>query len=203
MSSSGSSATVPATTVTTVLARTLSSPARLGRGRLVCVDGPSGSGKSVLARAVAAEATARGARAQVVHTDDLLDGWGGLPGLADRLRTLVVEPLADGHPARYRRYDWEQGRVGEEQEVLAVDLLVLDGVGAGARALAPWRACLVWVAADDDALRLARALDRDGHEIRSELEVWHAAEREHFAREGLPGTADLRVDGWGRLAPGG
>jgi hypothetical protein len=190
---------VPDDTVTTVLAHALARPARLGATRLVCVDGPSGSGKTVLADAVAAEAATRGLTVATLHADELLDGWDGLPDLPRRMRRLVLEPLAAGRPARYRRYDWHRGCFGDEHELPVVDLLLLDGVGSGSAVLAGWRSTLVWVASPDPEERLARALARDGEEIREQLLRWRTAEEEHFRASGLPARADLRVDGAGAL----
>jgi hypothetical protein len=190
---------VPDDTVTAVLAHALARPPRLGVTRLVCVDGPSGSGKTVLVEAVAAAASARGLSVAILHADELLDGWDGLPALPDRLRRQVLEPLADTRPAHYLRYDWHRGCFGEEQVLPVVDLLLLDGVGSGSPLLAGWRATLVWVAAPDPEQRLARALARDGEGIREQLLRWRDAEDEHFRASGLPGVADLQVDGTGIL----
>ena len=51
-----------------VVDRVLAAPPTLGPGRLVCIDGPAGSGKTTLAGAVAAAAP----EAYVVHCDELL-----------------------------------------------------------------------------------------------------------------------------------
>ena len=51
--------------------RVLAAPPTLGPGRLVCIDGPAGSGKTTLARAV--EQAVQGSR--LVQCDDLLHGW--------------------------------------------------------------------------------------------------------------------------------
>jgi hypothetical protein len=62
-----------------VLALVAAGPARLSGGRLLCVDGPAGSGKTTLGAAVQ-DTTG----ATVVHLDELLDGWtGGLPKVVD------------------------------------------------------------------------------------------------------------------------
>lgn len=192
-------APVPDDTVAAVLGHALSRPPRLAATRLVCLEGPSGSGKTVLAGALATAAKARGLAASVLHADDLLDGWDGLPDLPDRLRRLVLEPLAAGRPGRYRRYDWHRGCAGDEQDVPVVDLLLLDGVGSGSRRLARWRTTLVWVAGADPEERLARALARDGGAIREQLLRWQDDEQAHFRANHLPEVADLRVDGAGRL----
>ena len=65
------------------------------RTRLVCVDGPAGSGKTTFAGRLAA---ALGAGTAVLHMDDLYAGW-TLDGAVARLTAGVLRPLADG-PAR-------------------------------------------------------------------------------------------------------
>lgn len=187
-------------TATVVVDHALRQPPLLGGGRMICIDGLAGSGKSTLAAAVAAT----GARAGTVHllrSDDLLDGWTGLASIGPRLRNYVVGPLASGHPARYRRYDWETEAFAEEHVVAPhLDLLVVDGVGSGHPGLRSRRATLVWVDADD-ALRLARTVARDGERWRPHLQAWmELEERLGWAR--VRRLADFVVDDSGRLVPG-
>src|SRR5690606_19498388 len=60
----------------------------LGDVRLVCVDGPAGSGKTTLAGRLAEALD----HAPVLHLDDLYEGWSGLDGdLAPRLRAQVLD----------------------------------------------------------------------------------------------------------------
>ena len=83
-------------------------PARLGRTRLVAVDGFAGSGKSTFA-----ERLARELGAPVLHTDDLLEGWTDMVSFWPRLEAWVLDPLRQGRPGRYRRYDWLHQRFAE------------------------------------------------------------------------------------------
>lgn len=162
--------------------------ATLGAGRLVCIDGPAGSGKTTLAAAIAALAP----EARVVHMDDLYDGWRGLPRVADQLSGLL-RPLAAGEPGRYRRYDWEVGAFAETVEVGPVPLLVLEGVGSGVAAHADLITALAWVEAPT-AVRMRRGLDRDGEHARPYWEQWQVDEAALFSREGTRARADLVVD---------
>lgn len=170
-----------------VLALLASRPATLGRGRLLCVDGPAGSGKTTLAAAVQAGAPG----SVVVHADDLLDGWLGLPGLAVRLDPLLG-PLSRDETGHYERYDWDAERYAETVAVLPTDLLVLEGVGSGSRRHAVLATALVWVEVDDD-LRLARGIARDGEATRPHWERWMRDERAHFVDEGTRARADMVV----------
>jgi uridine kinase len=163
-------------------------PPTLGAGRLICVDGPAGSGKTSLAAAVADRA-----HAPIIHMDDLYDGWAGLDTVADHLAGLL-RPLARGVPGSYRRYDWHAGAYAETVTVDPAPLLVVEGVGSGDRAHADLCTVLVWLSAPDD-LRLARGLARDGAAVEDHWRTWMDTEREHFAREGTRSRADVLIDG--------
>lgn len=172
-----------------VLELARSRPATLGEGRLVCVDGPAGAGKTTLAAQIAARAPA----AAVVHMDDLYPGWDGLPEVAGQL-TGLLRPLAEGRPGRYRRYDWHAGRFAEEVTVPPVPLLVVEGVGSGSRVVADLVTVLAWVDAPYD-LRMRRGIERDGEAFAPHWAAWADAEREHFARDGTRERVDLWFDG--------
>ena len=141
----------------------------LGRTRLLCLDGPAGSGKTTLAAAVAALTPAR-----VIHLDDLYDGWGGLPRLRAQLDPLLL-PLAEGRPGSYRRYDWHAGAYAERVRVEPCDLLVVEGVGAGLSAYAHLRTALVWVAVPTE-VRMAKILGGDLVGMSTTLETIAARE---------------------------
>jgi uridine kinase len=161
----------------------------LGRGRLVCLDGPAGSGKTTWAAAVAALSPG----ALVVHMDDLFPGWSGLPHVDEQLEGLLT-PLAEGRPGSYRRYDWLAGEFAETVPVEPVPLLVLEGVGSGASRFAALCTVLVWVEAPHDE-RMRRGLERDGDAFAPHWEQWAADEAELFARERTRERAEVVVDG--------
>lgn len=173
-------------------------PATLGDARLVCVDGPAGSGKTTLARAVR-DAAAELGSVDLVQVDDLLDGWGGLTGAGRTLEDDVLGPLRQGRPGRYRRYDWHTARFAEEVPVAPVDLLVVEGVGSWRTSYASWVTTLVWLEAPRD-LRLARWVARDGEALRAHWDPWLTDETALFRREGTRERADLVVDGSGEAA---
>ncbi|MBA8803126.1 uridine kinase [Nocardioides ginsengisegetis] len=185
----------PSEAAAAVLALALARDATLGNGRLVCLDGPAGSGKTTLAAAVAAAHPGT----HVVHMDDLYDGWDGLPRITDQLERLL-RPLAAGRPGSYRRYDWVAGSYAETVTVEPVPLLVLEGVASGARSHTDLTTVLAWVSAPAD-LRLARGLERDGVELTDRWRQWMLDEAALFAVEETERRADLRVDGTGVTPP--
>lgn len=174
--------------VTVALELARARPPTLGAGRLICVDGPAGSGKTTLAAALAGRT-----HAPVVHMDDLYDGWAGLATVADHLAGLLG-PLAQGMPGSYRRYDWHAGAYAETVTLDPAPLLVVEGVGSGDRSHADLCTVLVVVTAPAD-VRLARGLARDGEAMRDEWLAWTEAEREHLARERTRERADLTIVG--------
>lgn len=193
------SAADPAAVVDLLADRVLAGPRRLGPVRLVCVDGPAGSGKTTTAGRLAAALRERGCVAAVLHLDDLYAGWRGLEGsLWPRLRAQVLEPLRRGRPGRYQRFDWPSDAFAEWVDVPVPDVLVLEGCGSARRAADPVATLRVWVEAPD-GLRLDRGLARDGEAARDHWLTWMADEREHFAREGTRGRADVRLDAFGMM----
>jgi uridine kinase len=172
---------------------------RLGRVRLVCVDGPAGSGKTSFAGRLVEQLDAGAVRVGLVHLDDLYDGWSGLEGsLWPRLASQVLEPLRRELPGRYQRYDWPSAAFADWVDVPVPDVLVLEGCGAARRAAAPDAVLSVWVEAPAE-LRLARGLARDGEALRGEWVAWTATESAHFERERTRERADVRLDAYGRM----
>lgn len=172
-----------------------SRPPTLNGGRLVCVDGPAGSGKSTLGAEIAALTGA-----QVVNTDALMEGWGGFDTVTAQL-TAIVTALAQGEPGGYHSYLWGQGRFDDAVvPVPPAPWLVVEGVGSAEPTIAPYVTALVWVEVDDE-LRLARGLERDGAENEPEWREFMPAERELFARDRTLERADVVVDGTGRTPP--
>ncbi|MDQ4008424.1 MAG: uridine kinase [Actinomycetota bacterium] len=168
-------------------------PARLGRTRLVCVDGPAGSGKTTLAAILRRHLDG----AVVVHMDDVYRGWETDFGeVHERLRSQLVEPLALGQDARYQRYDWHAGRFDAWVEVPVPRVLLLEGVASGAAALAPVTSLLVWIEADREE-RIRRGVARDGAAVLPRWLAWMEHEEDEHARQGTRARADVRLRGDG------
>ena len=175
--------------ITELAGRALAGPPRCGDTRLVCIDGPSGAGKTVLAARLAA---ALGGP-PVIHMDDLFAGWSGLAEAAPQLYEQVVTPLVAGRPARYRRYDWDRGEYAETHDLGRPPLLVVEGVTCGSQLLAPFVSLLIWVEAPR-VERFRRGIARDGEAYLPHWEQWAEQETAFFGVDGTRDRADVRVD---------
>jgi uridine kinase len=158
-----------------------------GATRVVAVDGRSGAGKTSLAAALRDEL-----RAPVVPMEELYGGWDGLEHGIDLLVSAVLEPLAAGRAARVPRYDWVAGAWAEPTVLEPPDVLIVEGVGAGARRAARFESVLVWLEVAGPA-RKRRALDRDGATFAPYWDRWAAQEDALIARDRTPDRADITL----------
>lgn len=176
-----------------VLTHALRQTRLLAGGRLICIDGPAGSGKTTLGQDLA-DSAQPDQSATLVHLDDLYEGWEqDLGQVGPMLLERLLEPLLARLPAGYHRYDWPTSTYAEWVPVAPADLLILEGVGAGHPVLAEYRATLVWVEADP-TLCLARGLARDGEGMRSHWLGWQRREADYFARFAIAEQADVVLD---------
>jgi uridine kinase len=168
-------------------------PARLGGTRLVCIDGPAGSGKTSLADAL----QRRLAGAAVVHMDDVYRGWDtDFAEVHQRLRIQLVEPLRAGRTARYQRYDWAAGRLDAWVELAPPGVLLLEGVGSGAESLDPVLSLLVWIEVNREE-RIRRGVARDGPDVLPHWLAWMEHEEVEHDRQRTRERAHLRLRGEG------
>jgi uridine kinase len=163
---------------------------RCGATKVVAIDGPSGAGKTDFAAALAE----RLPDAHVLHMDDMYAGWeGGLDEAVASLHQHVLAPLARGDRAAYQRWDWEHSEYAEWQVVPAASLLLVEGVGSGAKPGAELESTLIWIEADRD-LRFRRGIDRDGESYLPHWQRWAVQEEALFANDRTRDRADLTLN---------
>jgi chloramphenicol 3-O-phosphotransferase len=162
------------------------------RPAIVAVDGRSGAGKSSIARALVDTIPA----SAVVHTDDIA-WYESFFGWDDVLVSHVLAPLRASERVNYRPDSWERrGREGSIEVPSGRSMVVLEGCGAGRRALAPYLDALVWVQSDDTEAE-RRGVMRDGgtEQARRFWREWQAQEVPFFIDDCPWLRADLIVCG--------
>ncbi|MGW5863619.1 uridine kinase family protein [Streptomyces sp. NPDC055239] len=166
-------------------------PPSCGPVRLVAVDGHAGSGKSTFAdRLAEALGGAPVLRLDDIASHDELFGW------TDRMRQQVVLPLSRGETARYETYDWNTRRFGPETRTLPpAPVVLVEGVGAGRRALRPFLARLLWMELSREEA-WGRGRQRDGTVQSDFWDGWEPAERRHFAEDPSRPFAQSLVRQW-------
>ncbi|MFC4494906.1 uridine kinase [Streptomyces ovatisporus] len=156
-------------------------PPSCGPVRLVAVDGHAGSGKTTFAAVLAEQLDG----APVLHLDDFAT-HGSFFGWTGRLTEQVLLPLAGGRPARYVPYDWTRGAFPPDADTAAVvpaaPVVLIEGVGAGRRALRPHLARVLWMDVAP-AEAWGRGRRRDGTRLSGFWDAWTCAETTHFAED--------------------
>ncbi|MBC2905174.1 hypothetical protein H4N64_27045 [Streptomyces sp. PSKA01] len=162
-------------------------PASCGPVRLIGVDGHAGSGKSTFAgRLARALGGAPVLRLDDIASHDELFDW------TERLLAQVIEPLSHGETAHYSPYDWHARRFREPVPLPPAPVVLVEGVGAGRRALRPYLAFLLWMDLPR-AESWARGRSRDGKELREFWDGWVEAEQKHFSVDPSRPFADALV----------
>jgi molybdopterin-guanine dinucleotide biosynthesis protein A/uridine kinase len=186
----------------------LAAERRKGGGRpvVIAIDGPSCSGKSILATAVALRsgasilegddfyrqtlpsltATQREGMSDAAVVDAVID-W-------ERLRDEGLLPLRAGHPATFQPYDWEtnDGRLAAPKTIPPADLIITEGVYAARPELTDLVDIAVYLGVDPDvrANRYAQREDDDPDWRR----FWERGEVYYFSAVRPPASFDLQLD---------
>jgi hypothetical protein len=140
----------------------------------------------------------------VLHLDDLA-GHGAFFDWTGRLTEQVLTPLSQGRTAHYAAYDWARAAFPQGAHSATfpqgahsatplppAPVVLVEGVGAGRRALRSHLACLLWTdMAAGDAWHRGR--ERDGSELAEFWDAWTHAETAHFAGDSSYSSANFVV----------
>ena len=157
---------------------------------VIAIDGPAGAGKTTLAHDIKL-ALAQSYAITEIHMDDLYDGWdNALTTQLSDVLTHLVTAHKKSLPISLSSYDWHAGAFSPVAEIAKSELLILEGVGSGQRAIRDSLTALIWI--DIDATEgLVRVLQRDGNEIENRMRKWLTTQEQHFAVEGTQNAADF------------
>jgi len=172
---------------------------------VIAIDGPSCSGKSILAAAVALRsgaavlegddfyrdtlprltATQREAMSDAAVVDAVID-W-------ERLREEGLLPLRAGHHASFQPYDWDanDGRLAPAKTVPAATLIIVEGVYAGRPELAELVDIAVYLGVDPQTRAERYAEREDDPEW---VRFWERGESHYFRVVRPSAGFDLQLD---------
>jgi uridine kinase len=149
---------------------------------LIAIDGRAGAGKTTLAASFFEELSADKTVA-VIHMDDLYDGWEN--ALSERL-TQTLESIVKSHQSKVAFeidiFNWQSMSFDSKRVIHPVDILILEGVGAGQKVVRDAGATLYWLDIDAE-VGMQRVLNRDGNQIASQMKQWQIAQEIHFLRD--------------------
>ena len=115
--------------------------------------------------------------------DDLYDGW---ENALDEGLTKTLESIVNAHHKKegfeIDIFNWQSMSFDSKRQINPVDILILEGVGAGQKVVRDAGATLYWLDIDADD-GIARVLKRDGNQIASQMKQWQIAQEIHFLRD--------------------
>jgi uridine kinase len=157
---------------------------------IIAIDGPAGAGKTTLAREIVG-LLSRSYSATIVHMDDLYDGWEN--ALTSTLTSTLTE-ISSSHkgkkPISFSTFNWKTESFNPPTVTQSTELLILEGVGSGQRAIRESLSALIWIDIEVKA-GLDRVLLRDGYEFEKEMKKWLTTQEQHFLIEATKNAADF------------
>ncbi|MBN9214543.1 MAG: hypothetical protein ABS62_06210 [Microbacterium sp. SCN 70-200] len=157
---------------------------------VILIDGRSGAGKTTLAALLRERWSGD---VQIVALDDVYPGWDGLAAGAEIVREQILEPLANGTSAHWRRWDWARAEPGETMVTDATTPVIIEGSGVLTPASAVLAPIRVWLESPT-ASRRERALARDGDTYRPHWDRWAAQEDVHLTADAPRDLATIIID---------
>ena len=157
---------------------------------IIAIDGPAGAGKTTLAHEIYLAISLK-MSVSVIHMDDLYDGWdNALSADLTKVLRYLTEQHMQARPAKIRRYNWNASSFDDSEEIAASDLLILEGVGSGDRAIQDDLAALIWIDIDPD-IGVNRVIDRDGAQVADEMRKWLGTQQKYFSQHSTREKADF------------
>ena len=164
----------------------LNNSPKLGRTQLILIDGPSGAGKTTLAKQLQSELAAT-----IIHLEFLYNGWDdALTSTLTNNLVSLCNSIKSGQDHFLPIYNWQTKTFDSTKIISPTPKLIIEGVGAGQSAIRSFASALIWVDADPE-IALARVMQRDGFNYPDEISRWKIREAAHFKLEQTAKFADF------------
>ena len=164
-----------------------------GKKAVISIDGPAGSGKTTLSRALENYLTGKSVTCQTIHMDDLYNGWDDAltEALAKKL-SLLIASHEEGSSLTFSRYDWHAAHCLDPVSLPPSRILILEGVGSSPRAIRDRISLSIWIECASD-IGLERVLKREPLIDHGRMKQWQLREREYFAGDESKIAANIKL----------
>ena len=160
---------------------------------LITIDGPAGSGKTTLAEVIHENLAKGGESVATIHMDDLYAGWDlALSSELSQSLEQILKAYFERRQIQIPQYDWLKERFSSPLTIDSPNVLILEGVGSGQKITRDSSDIKLWIEAPRE-IAFARVLERDGENIRPQMQQWQVRESAHFLDEGTKSAADYQV----------
>lgn len=159
---------------------------------LITIDGPAGAGKTTLAEILKSELRQKAISVEIIHMDDLYDGWDNAlgPKLGRALEDIAQQ--SHGKEIIHPIYNWAQKKFTRVKSIPTPQVLILEGVGAGRKEIREKTSLSIWVDIEP-SLGVHRAISRDGEVIAPFMETWSQKQAEYFAEHHTRENASFTI----------
>ncbi|MFM1825798.1 MAG: hypothetical protein RLZZ37_433 [Actinomycetota bacterium] len=163
-----------------------------GNAKLICIDGPAGSGKTTLAKNLHNYLE----NSFIIHMDEIYDGWDDALNekLVSNLHDWIILPMKSNQTISYKKFDWHLNFRRETVQINDYKFIVLEGVGSASSGVREASCLNLWIEGRKEIL-MKRVLERDGEQIKDEMLLWQVKEEEYFQQHDTKKHCDIWIDG--------
>lgn len=169
-----------------------SSSIKCGETKLICIDGPAGSGKTTLANSLSRYLD----NCPIVHMDEIYEGWEVALSqkTANDLYQWIIEPLLDKQVIEFFKFDWALTKRNEKVVIETHPYLIIEGVGSSIKKVSEHACLKIWIEVEQN-IGIQRVLNRDGQQIKAQMLTWQIQEMKYFNENKTKENSNIWIDG--------
>ena len=169
-----------------------SSSIKCGETKVVCIDGPAGSGKTTLANSLSKYLD----NCPIVHMDEIYEGWGEALSqkTTNDLYQWIIEPLLKKQLIEFFKFDWTISKRNKKVVIRSHSYLIIEGVGSSVKKVSEHASLKIWIEVNQ-SLGIERVLKRDGQQIKDQMKNWQIQELNYFNENKTKENSNIWIDG--------
>jgi uridine kinase len=169
-----------------------SSSIKCGETKVVCIDGPAGSGKTTLANSLSKYLD----NCPIVHMDEIYEGWGEALSqkTTNDLYQWIIEPLLKKQLIEFFKFDWTISKRNKKVVIRSHSYLIIEGVGSSVKEVSKHASLKIWIEVNQ-SLGIERVLKRDGQQIKDQMKNWQIQELNYFNENKTKENSNIWIDG--------